>query len=137
MSPQLRTVKDVAAWRLCVGCGACAYACPEGNISLVDIETDGLRPRIKAENCKSCGECVQVCPGVSARQLAATNAIAELVKGWGNVLQVWEGYAADPDVRFSGSSGGLATALALYCLEKGGMSGVLHTGPDADQPLSR
>jgi coenzyme F420 hydrogenase subunit beta len=61
--------------------------------------------------------------------------MAELAQGWGPILEIWEGYAADPEVRFNGSSGGLASALALYCLEKGGMSGVLHTGPDADQPL--
>ena len=137
MSPQLRTVKDVAAWRLCVGCGACVTACPEGNIGLVDIETDGIRPRIKAESCKSCGECVRVCPGVGARQQVDANAIVGLSEGWGNGLEVWEGYAADPEVRFNGSSGGLASALARYCIEKGGMSGVLHTGPDPDQPLSR
>ena len=121
------------AWRLCVGCGACAYACPEANIGLVDIENDGIRPRIKVETCKSCGECVKVCPGVGVRQQTSTTTIRELAEGWGAILEAWEGYGADPDVRFNGSSGGLASALALYCLEKGGMSGVLHTGPDPAQ----
>jgi coenzyme F420 hydrogenase subunit beta len=49
---------------------------------------------------------------------------------------VWEGYATDPEIRFKGSSGGAATALALYCLEKEAMAGVLHTGSDPKQPLS-
>jgi coenzyme F420 hydrogenase subunit beta len=102
---------------------------------MVDAEDQGLRPRLDPTECGACDACVQVCPGVSAGQQAFTNAMAELVEGWGNVLEVWEGCAADADVRFVGSSGGLASALALYCLEKGGMSGVLHTGPDPGQPL--
>ncbi|MEW6681771.1 MAG: Coenzyme F420 hydrogenase/dehydrogenase, beta subunit C-terminal domain [Nitrospirota bacterium] len=50
-------------------------------------------------------------------------------------MEVWEGYAADPEVRFNGSSGGLASALALYCIEKAGMHGLLHIGQDDSAPL--
>jgi len=47
-----------------------------------------------------------------------------------------EGYASDPDVRFRGSSGGIATALSLFCIEKLGMQGALHIGPDENDPLA-
>jgi coenzyme F420 hydrogenase subunit beta len=57
-----------------------------------------------------------------------------LLEGWGPVLGVWEGYAADPEIRFAGSSGGVATGLALYCLEKQGMEGVLHTAANPTIP---
>jgi coenzyme F420 hydrogenase subunit beta len=50
-------------------------------------------------------------------------------------LEVWEGYATDPDIRYRGSSGGAATALALFCLEKQKASGVLHIGTKSDAPL--
>ena len=40
----------------------------------------------------------------------------------GYALEIWEGYAADPEIRRLGSSGGLLSALALYCLEKEGMA---------------
>ena len=64
--------------------------------------------------------------------------MTELIEGWGPVLELWEGYAADQQIRFIGSSGGVATALGLFCLENVGMSGVLHAGMDADRPyLSR
>jgi coenzyme F420 hydrogenase subunit beta len=43
---------------------------------------------------------------------------------------VWEGHAADPELRFKGSSGGLCTALSLFCLERGWADGVLHIGAD-------
>ena len=129
---KFQTVQQVAARRLCIGCGACAYACPEGNVSLVDAENDGIRPRIKVDFCKSCGECVRVCPGVGVAQQTTRGSVAELSEGWGSILEIWEGYAANADVRFHGSSGGLATALASYCIDKGSMGGVLHPGPDPD-----
>jgi len=52
----------------------------------------------------------------------------------GYALEIWEGYAADPEIRRQGSSGGLLSALALYCLEKEGMGFVLHTGMDKAKP---
>jgi coenzyme F420 hydrogenase subunit beta len=45
---------------------------------------------------------------------------------------VWQGYAADPEIRFKASSGGAATALALFCLDRQYASGVLHTGIDPE-----
>lgn len=135
---KFKNVDDVVRWRMCVGCGACVYGCPNGNISLVDIETDGIRPFIKAGACESCGACVQVCPGVGVDGRTMFNQrsiMSELVKCWGSIQGVWEGFAATPNVRFQGSSGGLATALAAYCIEKERMAGVLHTGSDPNVTL--
>jgi coenzyme F420 hydrogenase subunit beta len=50
-------------------------------------------------------------------------------------LEVWEGHASDPEIRFKGSSGGILTALAVYCVEQAGMHGVLHTGQDPVDPI--
>jgi coenzyme F420 hydrogenase subunit beta len=47
---------------------------------------------------------------------------------------MWEGYASDAQIRFHGSSGGLCTALSLFCLEEGVAEGVLHIGSDAERP---
>ena len=131
---RFRNVEDIASWRLCLGCGACAYACKEGKVKLVDIVHDGIRPRIDT-GCSNCGECVEVCPGAdSSHGKWHQEAIKELGKGWGPVLEVWEGHAADPEIRYRGSSGGAATALALFCVEKSGMSGVLHVAVDERNP---
>jgi coenzyme F420 hydrogenase subunit beta len=134
---KFRSVHDAAAWRLCVGCGACACACPERRIRLVDVEDDGIRPVLSRDGCDGCGMCLRVCPGVETAHDAVekrSGTIPELLEGFGPVLELWEGYAADPDIRFRGSSGGLTTALALFCLEKEGMHAVLHTGADEDVP---
>jgi coenzyme F420 hydrogenase subunit beta len=61
--------------------------------------------------------------------------IPELCESWGPILEVWEGYALDRKIRFKGSSGGAATALALFCLEKERAFGVLQTGTRPEDPL--
>jgi coenzyme F420 hydrogenase subunit beta len=80
---------------------------------------------------------LKVCPGIELSHSRFDEAtIPQLRQSWGPVLEVWEGYATDPEIRFKGSSGGAATALALYCLEKEKMAGALHIGSNPEQPLS-
>jgi coenzyme F420 hydrogenase subunit beta len=103
-----------------------------------DVLQTGLRPVITPGICGSCRSCLDACPGLGMDKgnlAGGAKVIFELQEGWGTILEIWEGYAADPEIRFSGSSGGLATALALYCLNEGGMGGVLHTGPDPENAL--
>jgi coenzyme F420 hydrogenase subunit beta len=50
------------------------------------------------------------------------------------VLEIWEGFASDMAIRFAGSSGGAATALALHGVERGGMHGTLHIAARPDAP---
>ncbi len=137
MSKSLNRVSDVVAWRLCLGCGACVAACPEGALTLVDIREEGLRPQVDMSKCAQCGECIKVCPGIDIESPKTSDPVVEaLQQAWGTVLEMWEGYAADEKIRFLGSSGGLATALSLYCLEKRQMHSVLHIGPKDDAPLT-
>jgi len=119
-----------------MGCGACVYACPNDAISLVDIVDRGIRPVVDVQKCEKCGDCLKICPGIGMEhQPFSESTIAELRKSWGPVLELWEGYACDKEIRFKGSSGGIATALALYCLEREGIVGVLHITADEDDPL--
>ncbi|MGH7495318.1 MAG: Coenzyme F420 hydrogenase/dehydrogenase, beta subunit C-terminal domain [bacterium] len=134
---RLRNIKDVVDWRLCLGCGVCAYICPESKIKLVDMVNDGIRPIVADEGCGPSCECLLACPGAEISHspaVPAPGSIAGLQQGWGPVLEIWEGYSADQEIRFHGSSAGLATALALYCLEKEAMYGVMHIAGDAEIP---
>lgn len=135
---KIRNVEQVAIWRLCIGCGACIYACPENNIKLVNFISDGIRPVVNVNNCKYCSECLKVCPGYETSHSnlnESPNFISQLMHGWGPIFEIWEGYATDTEIRYSGSSGGLATSLAMFCIEQEGMEGVLHIGSDPEQPL--
>jgi len=135
---KIKNVADVVRWRLCVGCGACAYLCPEKSISLINVKSDGIRPEIAASRCKECGDCLKACPGIETKQ-NYTDRIDALVEGlqdgWGPILELWEGYASDQELRFNGSSGGAASALALYCIEHKNMDGVLHAAADKEEPF--
>jgi len=135
--PRIKNVADVANWRMCVGCGACAYACLERKIVLKDIEEDGIRPFLKDFDCVGCPDCLEVCPGIETSHVdirSRNGLVQELMADWGPVLEVWEGYASDPRFRFEGSSGGAASALAAFCLEKGVAEGVLHIGASGTEP---
>lgn len=119
-----------------MGCGACAYACPNQAISLVDITDVGIRPQVDENKCQKCGECIKICPGIGLEhEPFPDGVIDELKQSWGPVLQIWEGFAADKKIRYAGSSGGAATALALYAIESDLACGVLHIGVDTDNPI--
>ncbi len=136
---KIKNVKNVASWRLCLGCGACASICPERSITLVNMVEDGIRPRVNENSCTKCSECLKVCPGIQITHPVHTEVndfIVGLLMSWGSILEVWEGYAADPGIRYYGSSGGLSSALAVYCIEREGMSGLLHTAADNKIALS-
>ena len=123
----IQTISDVVRWRMCIGCGGCVWACPNRAVVLRDIPDRGIRPIRNPDRCEQCGHCLAVCPGWTMsrnRELSSAWSLQE--KKWGPLMAVWEGYAADPDIRYRASSGGLATALALYCIEKMQMDGVLH-----------
>ena len=137
MQRGIHNLKDVVDWNLCVGCGACAYACPKGNISLINIEKEGIRPKFASAECASCTECLEFCPGYQVDSYLAAGRIPKQSEGdheFGPSLEIWEGYASDPEIRFRASSGGILSALSLYCLENEGMAFVLHAGADPAHP---
>jgi len=134
---RIQTIEHVVTWRLCMGCGACASVCSQQAISLFDIPSQGIRPQVDHQKCAECSECLKVCPGISlSREKPTGLTVVELDKAWGPVLEVWEGYASDPEIRFRASSGGAATALALFCLESTMAYEVLHTADGSpESPL--
>lgn len=118
---------------LCLGCGACAYICQDHKIRLVDFVDEGVRPVFDTPECSSCSECLDVCPGFENDHTEINRRpgiLPAMTEYCGPVMEIWEGHATDREIRFAGSSGGLITALALYCVEKEGMHGVLHVGMD-------
>lgn len=138
LSRKLKTVADVVRWRLCLGCGACAFICPDKKITLKDFVAEGIRPVVQTDACGACTACLDVCPGYENDHSEINRrpgVMPELQSGYGPVLEIWEGHAQDPEIRFAGSSGGAITAISLYCLERAGMAGVLHIGGNPNDPI--
>jgi coenzyme F420 hydrogenase subunit beta len=133
----IKTLKDVVDWGLCTGCGACYSACTEGNVKLVNVEAVGIRPRFDSNACAGCTKCLAICPGYTVNADVASRS-ASLVacesEEFGSALEIWEGHASDAQIRYRGSSGGVLSALAIYCLEHEGMAFVLHSAMDDARP---
>ncbi|NHC14415.1 coenzyme F420 hydrogenase [Motilibacter sp. E257] len=106
---------------------------------MVDDLAAGRRPlQLLPSGSPSTQAALRACPGAAlAHDPGSVPAGADpgLLPGWGPVLEVWEGYAGDPELRFAGSSGGAASALALHLVGSGGAAGVIHTAARADAPL--
>ncbi|MBX3352662.1 MAG: Coenzyme F420 hydrogenase/dehydrogenase, beta subunit C-terminal domain [Phycisphaeraceae bacterium] len=138
MQLKVLNIRDVAEYQLCTGCGACAYAQPDA-IEMIDVLDHGRRPRLRegVDANATSSDAMRVCPGVDqSHTFDATDPALnhDLMGSWGPILGMWEGHAGDPALRFAGSSGAAASALALHSIERGGMHGLLHIKAREDVP---
>jgi len=94
---------------MCTGCGACVSICPTEALKL---EADGwgyYRSKLEIGKCIECGKCVKVCPAIKLpeRKNLSTPSCYEVI-------------AADADILFGSSSGGIFPLLAQKIFEKDG-----------------
>jgi coenzyme F420 hydrogenase subunit beta len=84
-------------------------------------------PKLDKEKCTECGLCFEVCPGhsVDFKQLDQESFGKQpedvLLGNYLNCCYI--GHATDYDIRYNGSSGGLVTALLIFALERGLLTG--------------
>lgn len=122
MTPSLdREIAAVLRARACSGCGACALL--DDGLEMLD---DGgfRRPHRTTPSTASAAQDREnarrfraACPGVEVRSPRPDGGVVDPVLG--PVLGAWEAWAADPEARFRGSSGGVLTALAAWLAENG------------------
>jgi len=104
---------------------------------MVHVESEAYRPRFAAGGCADCRDCLEFCPGAAVNGDLATGALPKSTEAdheFGPTLEIHEGWASDPEVRYRGSSGGVLSALSLFCLEQAGFAGVVHAGMDPSTP---
>jgi len=137
MASSCRSIEEVVERQLCTGCGVCSFLESE-RYRMGDALEFGRRPFLRDNAPASTGAALSACPGATLAHPSEPRPdpglIESLLSAWGPVYGVWEGYAADGEIRFAGSSGGAATALALYCLEQERMGGVIHSAAREDKP---
>ena len=125
---------------LCMQCGTCVAVCPSRAIALDWDVATGYRVVIDRALCTDCGSCLEACPGPGLdfradawwRERNAGAASRDFLGPW---RRLWFGWAADPEVRYAGASGGVATAILTGLLEEGLADAVLAVGMSKERPL--
>ena len=128
-----RAVTRVVRTGNCSGCGACTLL-DEGLTMQLD-EHGYSRPARVAPSTAARGAARtfdEVCPGRRLR--AASPPGAERHPTLGPVTSAWEAWAADPEVRERGSSGGTLTALVGWLVETGEVESVRAVAMDLQAP---
>lgn len=95
--------------KICTGCGLCVAMCPKKCIKMVSVGKLGhLYPQIDQDKCVDCGICKKKCPSLNIPiQKAPITAYAAIAK--------------DKEEYNSSTSGGAASVLSRYIVEKGGV----------------
>jgi len=119
------TVGDVTQNHLCHSCGACAAACPTGAISFQETVGGLLLPSVDPERCTECGLCFKICPGKGFAPSVAESLPSDPFVG--EIKGCFIGRATERAIYENAQSGGVATALLCYGLQKGEFEGVLVT----------
>ena len=95
--------------QLCCGCGVCVAVCPKDCITMTVGTLGAVFPAVDAEKCINCGKCDAVCPMGHADEM----------KNPSEEQAVYAAYAQNPQIRNSGSSGGMFGTIATHLLSRG------------------
>jgi coenzyme F420 hydrogenase subunit beta len=133
----LDNITEVVEDGLCTGCGTCAGVCPTGAVTM-RVLNGLLLPEVKEDECISCRLCLKCCPGYSVDfEKLNSEVFGKQPEDFliGNFLGCYLGHSTDDEVRRNSSSGGIASQLLIYALEKGLIHGALVVRMRKDRPL--
>lgn len=97
---------------LCSGCGTCAGVCSE---ECIKIGKDNLAESIDYGKCIDCNLCYRCCPSGQVRFMELDGTKDREI---GSYISIFRGYACNVEIRKNGASGGMATAILSYMLDK-------------------
>ena len=127
----------IAECGLCIGCGLCQSLAEEARIRMALTDGGYERPVVTGDlNDSLVDDIYATCPGTRIEGLpeAQRSADTPVDPVWGPHRSIVRAWAADPDIRFRGSTGGVLTALALYLLETARVTLVFHARPSQRYP---
>ncbi len=122
---------------LCIGCGLCQSVAGPDRIQVMKNQEGNLRPVITGElDDLIVDQIYDVCPGTHVQGMPSSliDRDTKMDNVWGPWRRVVRAWAADPEIRFEGATGGVLTALASYLLSTERVSFVLHTKTSAKEP---
>lgn len=131
------TIAQVVNDGLCTGCGTCVGVCPTRAIKMY-VSNGVYLPKIEEKKCSCCGICVASCPGYSVDFSGLNSAVFGKQSDnmlVGNFLRCYVGHSNDENIRYNSSSGGLATQILMFALEKRIIDGALVVRMRKNDPL--
>lgn len=100
---------DICKKEICTGCSLCANVCAKKSISMQTIDDLGhLYPVVNQNTCVDCGLCRKVCPSINILPKQKP-------------LECYAAWAKDAEDYKSSTSGGAASVLSQYIINKGGV----------------
>ena len=120
MAKHKKTVDFVAANNLCMGCGICSDACPNGAISIQRVR-DLNKPVIDKSICKNpqgCNRCFTVCAGhgwnIHERNITLFSESGSRDNScFGKFQKCYVGYSTDYEIRYHSASDGCLTTFIV------------------------
>ena len=136
MTPTQRLYRIVECG-LCIGCGLCQSVAGPSRVQVLKTRSGYLAPVVVGDlDDETVDRIYAVCPGTRVeglpeRLLDADTTIDNVWGPWRRMVRAW---AADPQVRHEGSTGGLLSALCSYLLTSGRVELVLHARASTRHP---
>lgn len=94
----------------CTGCFACFNICPKNAIIMKEDIFGNIYPSIDDKKCINCGLCKKVCPALNQEKIY-----------FKYPKKVYAMYSKDEKIRTNSTSGGIATSISKYFIEKSGI----------------
>lgn len=138
MSPTDR-LNAIVEQGLCIGCGLCQAVAGPSVVSVTTTTTGYQQPVVIGELDHATVDTIyDVCPGTKvhgqpSRLLADDTKVDNVWGPWRRITRAW---ATDPEVRFTGSTGGVLTALGQYLLSSGRVDFILHVKASTTEPMN-
>lgn len=102
-------MREICSTHTCTGCSLCAFVCSKKSISMQPIDNLGhLYPIIDQNTCVDCGLCKKVCPSIHPLPKQRP-------------LECFAAWSKDIEDYKSSTSGGVASVLSQYIINKGGV----------------
>ena len=129
---------EIVEGGLCIGCGLCQAVAGADHIQIVLTPEGRERPVARRPLDEPTLERINaICPGTriegAAIDAGGSRATHDLV--WGPAEHLAIGYAADPEVRYRASTGGVLTALGQFLLASGRAKFILHVAASGTEPM--
>lgn len=125
---------------LCSGCGMCSSVASDDAVQ-IRLNADGYHRPVLNKAYAGKAIASEEASSAFAKSCPALNLDIRPYKTanyhpvWGEILETLKGHALDNEVRQAGSSGGVISALAQYCLEQKLVDGVIQIQASQTDPL--